>query len=307
VDELWQRYRAFWTPVLWGIGAFLAGLIVVHILTDDPEAGVRGNENQARTIKQKVAPTATQIKVAKESTEELERRVTAFAKLLDQRHGDGEDAIAAYVDQALTAAILRGKSPADPASFDGDTAAAAQANERFRQLRDDRLKSLQTQDPNVSFSRIKADVVQELAIRANRADVDVDVEEFGVSILSVDRASLPRNLANLALVATVIDVAIREGVRSIDTVTLLPSEVRGSVESADPFLQEWPVKIDLTGPPETLTAILDLLTDPKRPTALGSTSWKQVAKKEGLVKGEFKIYSVRVRPAAALGLEKEEG
>ena len=66
-------------------------------------------------------------------------------------------------------------------------------------------------------------------------------------------------------------------------------------------------KIDVTGPPETLGAILDMLTDPKRPTALGSTSWKQVARKEGLVKGEFKLYSIRVRPAASLGLEKEEG
>lgn len=307
MDELWQRYRAFWTPVLWGIGAFLAGLIVVHMFTDDPEAGVRGNENQARSIKQKVAPNAAQIRVAKESTDALERRTSAYAKLLDQRHGDGEDAIAAYVDQALKAAILRGKSPADPASFDGDTAAAAQANARFQQLRDDRLKALQSQDPNVSFSRIKADVVQELAIRANRADVDVDVDEFGLSIASVDRSSLPRYLANLALVATVVDVAIREGVRSIDSVVLLPSEVRGSVESVEPFLQEWPLKIDITGPPETLTAVLDLLTDPMRPTALGSTSWKQVAKKEGLVKGEFKLYSVRVRPAASLGLEKEEG
>ena len=149
--------------------------------------------------------------------------------------------------------------------------------------------------------------MQELAVRANRADVDVDVEEFGLSIASVDRSSIVRYLANLALVATVLDVAIREGVRSVDSIVLLPSEIRGSVEATDPFLQEWPVKIDITGPPEALTAVLDLLTDPRRPTVFGSTSWRQVARKEGLVKGEFKLYSVRVRPAAALGLEKEEG
>ena len=307
MDELWQRYRAFWTPVLWGIGAFLAGLIVVHMFTDDPEAGVKNNENKAKSIKVQVAPGASQIRVAKESTTELEGRVAAFAKLLDQRHGDSEDAISAYLKQALEASLLRGSSPANPAAFDGDTAAAAQANARFQPLYDARLKALQTEDPNVSFSRAKADVVQELAIRANRADVDVDADEFGLSIASVDRTSLPRYLANLALLATVVDVAIREGVRSIDSVVLLPSEVRGSGESADPFLQEWPLKIELTGSPETLTAILDMLTDPRRPTALGSTSWKQVAKKEGLVKAEFKIYSVRVRPAASLGLVKEEG
>lgn len=307
MDELWQRYRAFWTPVLWGIGAFLAGLIVVHILTDDPETGVRANENLAKSIKSKIAPTPAQISVARASTEELDKRTVAFARLIDQRHGDSEDAYEAFVDQALTAAIQRGTRPADPAAFDGDTAAAAQANARFDQLRADRLASIRSQDPNVSFSRLKADVVQELAVRANRADVDVDVEEFGLSIASVDRSSIVRYLANLALVATVLDVAIREGVRSVDSIVLLPSEIRGSVEATDPFLQEWPVKIDITGPPEALTAVLDLLTDPRRPTVFGSTSWRQVARKEGLVKGEFKLYSVRVRPAAALGLEKEEG
>ena len=75
---------------------------------------------------------------------------------------------------------------------------------------------LRTQDPNVAFSRIKADVVQTLSVRANRADVDVgtSAEEFGLgSIASVDRAELPRRLANLALIATVLDVAIRENVR----------------------------------------------------------------------------------------------
>jgi len=306
MDELWQRYRGFFTPVLWGIGAFLAGLIVVHIVTDDPEAGVRSNSNAATTIKSKVAPNPTQIRAARESGDELERRVVAFARTLDQRHGDAEDMLESSLIQALQASVLRGSRPADPAAFDGDTAAAAQANARYQQLYDERLKGLRSEDPNVSYSRLKADVVQELLIRANRADVDVDAEEFGLVVLSVERASLPRFLANLALVATVVDVAIREGVRSVDAVTILPSEVRGSVESADPFLQEWPVKIDVSAPPETLGAILRVLTDPRRPTAFGSTSWKQIANKAGLVKGEFKLYSVRVRPTAALGLEKEE-
>lgn len=307
MDELWQRYRAFWTPVLWGIGVFLAGLIVVHIVTDDPESGVKANENQARTIKQKIAPSPAQIRTARESADLLDGRAQAFAKLLDQRHGDAEDPIDAFLTQAYTAAILRGKRPADPAAFDGDTAAATQANTRFEQLHTDRLAALRSQDPNVSFSRVKADVVSELAIRCNRADVDVDAEEFGMTIASVDRSSLTRYLASLALVATVVDVGIREGIRSVDAVVLLPSEVRGSVESAEPFLQEWPVKIDITAPPDTLTSILDMVTDPKRPTVMGSSSWKQVARKEGLVKGEFKLYSIRVRPSATLGLEKEEG
>jgi hypothetical protein len=292
--------------VLWGIGAFLAGLIVVHIVTDDPEAGVRSNQNAATSIKNKIAPNQAQIRAAKESGDVLEQRVLAFAKLLDQRHEDAEDALEASAMQALTAAVLRGSRPADAAAFDGDSAAAAAANGRYQQLLADCLSRLRTQDPNVSYSRLKADVVQELLIRANRADVDVDAEEFGLVVPSVERASLPRYLANLALVATVVDIAIREGVHSIDAVTIMNPEIHGSVESSDPFLQEWPVKIDLSAPPDTLGAILRVLTDPKRPTALGSSSWRQITNKAGLVKGEFKLYSVRVRPTATLGLEKEE-
>ena len=29
MDELWQRYRTFWTPVLIGLGVFLIGVIAV--------------------------------------------------------------------------------------------------------------------------------------------------------------------------------------------------------------------------------------------------------------------------------------
>ena len=37
MDELWQRYRSFWIPVLIGLGVFLIGLIAVHVISDDPE------------------------------------------------------------------------------------------------------------------------------------------------------------------------------------------------------------------------------------------------------------------------------
>ena len=37
MDELWQRYRTFWTPVLIGLGVFLVGVIAVHVISDDPD------------------------------------------------------------------------------------------------------------------------------------------------------------------------------------------------------------------------------------------------------------------------------
>ena len=61
MDELWQRYRGFWTPVLWGVGVFLAGLMVVHMLTEDPDAGRMGNDVVAKRIKERTVPAARQI------------------------------------------------------------------------------------------------------------------------------------------------------------------------------------------------------------------------------------------------------
>ena len=311
MDELWQRYRAFWVPVLYGVGAFLFGLILVHAFTDDPETGRSQNEAKAKSIQKRTAPTPAQIRGAKENTESLKARTAKWAATLDQRHGDGNDALEAYVTQALRAAILRGADTADEARFDGDASAAAQAAARFEQLKKERMESVRAQDPNISFSRIRADVDQELLLRANRADVDLSpaADEIGftaATIPTVDRADLPRRLANLALVATILDVAIREGVRSIDSVNLMPADPTITAQGPDAYLAMWPVKVEFSGPPATVTAVLNTLTDPERPTPLGTTSLKSVPRsKDGLVKAEIKAYSVRIQPDAPLGLESE--
>jgi hypothetical protein len=313
VDELWQKYRSFWVPVLYGVGAFLLGLIVVHMFTDDPEAGRSQNESRAKAISKKTAPSAAQIKGARENTEALKARTGRWAARLDQRHGDAEDPLEAYVVQALRAAILRGSATPDEARFDGDRTAAGQAAARYEQLLKDRLEILRTQDPNISFSRIRADVVQEILLRANRADVDLGpaIEEIGftaAAIPSVDRAELPRRLANLALVATILDVAIREGIRSIDNITLLPTDPTLATQGPESFLLLWPVKVDVTGPAAAIAAVLNTLTDPERPTPLGTTVLKRSTQsKDGLVRAEIKAYSVRVQPDAPLGLEAEGG
>lgn len=310
MDELWQRYRAFWTPVLWGVGVFLAGLIVVFVLTDDPDAGQKANQNLIASIGRKTAPTSAQISTTKANAEIYDGRVKQWAPLLDQRNGEA-DPLKAGVHQALVAAFLRGTEPADPARFDGDTAAAAQANATFQELEGPILASLQQQDPNVSFSRFKAYVVQELALRANRADVDVGpgAEEFGLaSIASVNRAELPWRVTNLALIATLSDIAIREGTQTIESIVIQPPEVRGSSTGPEPYVSEWPVSFSVKATPECLAALVDVVTDPKHPRALGRSTIEQSAtKSEGYVRGDLKVYSLLVRPEVSLGLESEAG
>jgi hypothetical protein len=309
VDELWQRFRTFWTPVLWGIGAFLAGLILVHILTPDPKVGETRNATKASSIKKRTAPTAPQITATKKNADALEARVGTFAGRVDQRRGDGKDPeekdlLRAAVSEALGAAILRGRG--DPADFEGDAAAAAEAKARFDRAVEDSLGLLRTQDPNVGYSRLQAEVVQELAVRANRADVDVDAEEFGLSsVTSIDRAELPRRLLNLALIARVVDVAVRNGVRSVDSVAIQTPDTALQAASDD-FLSLWPVEVGLTGDPVSLQAVLAELTDPERPTAFGTSVMKAVGKKSDLVKATMRLYSVRVRQGTPLRLETEE-
>lgn len=307
MDELWQRYRTFWTPVLWGVGVFLVGLIAVHVATDDPEAGTRANEKRANAIRKRTTASATQIAAAKVNADEMSKHVQDWAVRLDQRHGDDPDLFAACVAQALKASILRGAAPGDASAFEGDAAAAMQAKARYDLVYPDKLNLLRTQDPNVGYSGLQAEVVGELEVRANRADVDVGAEGFGLAaITSVDRAGLPRLLSNLALIATVVNTAINAGVRSIDRVEIQTPDVQGQALGADSFLAEWPVLVELTGDPRALTEILTMLTNPARPTALGMSGWKQSGKKDGMVKASMRIYSLRVQPSGKLSESTEE-
>jgi hypothetical protein len=304
MDELWQRFRTFWTPVLWGLGVFLAGLIVVHVVTPDPEVGRQRNEADVKRLKDRTAPTPRQISAADSNADLLEERSASLASLLDQRRGEGrdpeeKDLVRAAVTEALTAAILRGGSLD---AFDGDATAAAEARARHDRAVEDSLALLRTQDPNVGYSRLQSEVVQELATRANRADVDVAAEEFGLStVTSVDRAALPRRVLNLALIARVVDEAIRAPVRSIDRVDILLPEA-----DRDEFLAMWEVEVALTGHPAALAKVLDSVTDPARPTALGTSNWKSVGRKSDLVQATMRLASVRVRPSAPTRFEVKE-
>jgi hypothetical protein len=304
VDELWQRFRTFWTPVLWGLGVFLAGLIVVHVLTPDPESGRRRNENLARDLKGRAAASSGQIGAASENADALGDRALALASRLDQRRGEGrdpeeKDLVRAAVTEAIGAAFLRGGGLD---GFDGDASAAAEAKARADRAIEESLALLRTQDPNVGYSRLQDEVVSELATRANRADVDVEAEEFGLSsITSVDRASLPQRLLNLALLARVVDEAIRAGVRSIDRVALPPI-----LGGEDPVVSEWEVEVAMTGEPAALARVLDAVTDPARPVVLGNSQWKSVGRKSDLVQATMRLASVRVRVSAPARFDVKE-
>jgi hypothetical protein len=303
VDELWERYRTFWTPVLIGVCVLLVGVIVVHIINDDPDevaAEVRRQESQIRLLKQ--PPDAT-IRAVRENAETLGEQTSVWAKRLDQVRL-APDPLEAAAAQALEAAILRG---GQPDAFDEDGGSLPQARARLERTLADRVELLRGGDPNVGFSRLLNDVWMELRVRANRADVDLNADQLGfTTVTSVTRASLPQRLLNLALVARIVDVAVRSGVRSVDDVRF----EQHAAPPGDDFLREWPLTIVLTGTMDALRPVLRMLSDPEHPTPLLGVEMRpprrRAAGGEGIVELEIKTSSVQVRPEAPMDLLAEE-
>ncbi len=318
MDELWQRYRTFWTPVLIGLGVFLVGVIAVHIASADPDTeSLRLKQAQSK-LKRMQMPSPKKATTLKERGEALSEDNVGWSRRLNQT-GDEQDkgktVIDAAAEQALRAAILRGaendeasRPQAFKARFDDDDVAADKAWKRYNRLVTQHKEQLRSGDPNVAFSQLLSVVWTDLRIRANRADVEMDAEQLGFgAISSVSRATLPGRVLNLALVARVVDTAIRYGVESIDQV-LVPSNIEAG--SPGDFLVLWPVDMVLTGDSAALKHVVDLLTDPDNPIPLGPTVLRHPKRGanvgSGLVELAVRASSVIVRPDVDLNLDAEE-
>lgn len=304
MDELWQRYRSFWRPVLLGLGVFLLGLIVVHIVTPDPEEAADRALGAERKYKALLEPGERVASERNELADRLSKNVLAMAAVLDPASG-GKDPLALAVEQTLAAAYLRGGGGA--AAFEGDAAAADEATREYERLVKDRTQLFRSGNPNVAFSALLSDVWGVMRTRANRADMDLDADLLGFStVTSVTRAELPRRLANLAAVTRIVDVAIRNGGVSLDDVRFDNRPTPGP----DAFLQEWGVTVTLTGPTPCVEAVLDLLTDPKHPMPFRIPFTVQQPRRgkpgRGIVELTVTVDCVAVNPAASLSLEREE-
>jgi hypothetical protein len=303
VDELWQRYRTFFTPVLVGLGVLLVGVIVVYVVNDDPDEVALRVSNEAKRVAKTFQPTPAQIAAQRDDWNLRKERVQALANRLDQAAG-AADPVQDAVAQALGAAILRGGAGAP--AFGGDAAAAAAAQVRYDRTLSERVDLLRTGDPNVGFSRLLNDVWSELRLRANRADVDLNADQLGFStVSSVNRSTLLQRLLNLALAARVVDVAVRSGVESVDEIRF---ENRANA-GPDAFLQEWPVTFIMTGRMEALRPVLSHLTDTARTTPiLGATFGppRRSTGTEGRIELVVTASSLRVQTGSSLNLGSEE-
>jgi hypothetical protein len=302
MDELWQRYRSFFRPVLMGLGVFLLGLIVVHIITPDPEQAAADADAAERRLKALQEPGDRVAATLTDNADRFTASVKTLGGALDLS-ATGKDSIALAVERTLTAAILRGGG--GTAAFDGDSAAASEARAEYDRLVKERTALFRTSNPNVAFSALLADVWGVLRTRANRADMDLDADQLGFAVIgSISRAELPRRLANLALVTRVTDVAIRHGAVSLDDVRFDNRPTPGP----DAFLQEWPVTVVLTAPARCVEAVLDLLTDPSQPVPVGPVAVNQPRRgKPGLGIVELSVTAdcVAVNPNAGLNLAEE--
>ena len=319
MDELWQRYRAFWIPVLIGIGVFLLGLIAVHVITDDPATENKRVVGEGKKVRKLVQPSKAQSRNVPENADVLREPVKDWALRLDQ--AGGRDPLEYAVETSLQSSILRGLGPdalrqgiADSDRevldrFDGDGVAAGRALARYEATRQDRLTLLRSGDPNVGFSRLLSDVWNELKVRANRADVDIrptaEVLGFG-SVTSVTRAALPQRLLNLAMITELLDIGIRSGIRSIEDIRI---EARPDVDVQERFIRQWPFTLALRGDMAALRPVVARLTDPQRPVPLTHLVLAQPARGsplDGIVQLTARAASTVVAPDASLNLNSED-
>lgn len=291
MDELWQRYRSFWRPVLLGLGVFLVGLIVVHMVTPDPEEEAARVAVAKRSVTELVQPGDRAAAELKADVTGLGESVGRLALALDPSAG-GASATDLLVRQILDAAL--------------DAQGSEEAAREAERLAKDRSNLFRTGNPNVAFSALLSDVWGVLRTRANRADMDLDADLLGFSnVPSITRIELRRRLANLAVVTRITAAAIHSGATSLDEVRFEARPTAGP----DAFLQEWPVTVILTGPTRCVEAILQLLTDPKAPVPVGTTVVQQPRRSkpgQGLVELTLTVDSVAVNPAASLNLDSEE-
>jgi len=319
MDELWQRYRSFLTPVLIGVGVFLVGLIAVHILSDDPKVWSNRVDDKSSSVRRLVEPDAAKLRAVRQNRDTLEKDVQDWARRLDQAGlAMGADAILdVLVSDTLQAAILRGVAPdamraavANPEAsasqaalsrFDFDAVAAGRALANYEDVRQRRLELLRTGDANVGFVRLLSDVWAEMRVRANRADMELPDDSLGhAGVASVTRAVLAQRILNLARITQMIDLAIRSDVRAVTEVRI---EQKLNPLGDDEFLREWPFWVTMRGDVASIRPILAWLTDPEHPipiTFCALTQPPRTSPLEGQVQLQVKAASVLVRPDAAL-------
>ncbi len=313
MDELWQRYRTFFTPVLIGLGIFLVGLIAVHVVTDDPEAKVAELKKAQKDLKSLVVPGRGQIRAQQDLAELYTKRVADWSRRLNQTSGGEGDLYDITATQILRSTLLRGASVEEAASakslarayFDGDEDTARARLRALDQKKTDWVNLLRTKDPNVSFSTILSWVDDHFIRRANTYDVEVRTEGLGFGDVPVSRATLPQRLLNLALVARVVNEALERGVERIDQIQV----DRPQPGRSDQFLREWWVKFVIVGRMDAAKGILAMLTNPDAPVALGDTRIRlprNTSPLSGVVELDMKAYSVLVQPSVSLGLTEEE-
>ncbi len=291
MDELFQRYRAFWRPVVMGLGVFLLGVIVVHAITPDPEEEAARAAQARRELTSLVLPGDRAAAELKADVAGLGESATRLATAFDPASG-GADWLPLLVRQVLDAA------------FEADS--GEEAAREAERLAKDRSSLFRTGNPNVAFSALLSDVWGVLRVRANRADMDLDADLLGFSnVPSITRPELRRRLANLAVVTRITAAAIKNGAVSLDEVRFEARPTTGP----DSFLQEWPVTVILTAPTRCVEAVLQLLTDPRAPVPVGTTSVQQPRRSKaglGIVELSITVDSVAVNPAATLNLDSEE-
>jgi hypothetical protein len=243
--DFWAQHKDFILKVLAGVGVFLVALIARGITYgDELENEQARNSLLAREIKSKQIPKVPEILELDAIASRLQENAKTIADQVGWNTGKKG------IEQTLLERILRYTRKYARESEANVARAAEEARTAIRE------------NLNGGFGQLRLMVRKELLEEANERNIKAENLGFE-SVIELDQGELMQYLLQLELVARVARYAIDARVDAMgDIVITTGKSQREVIPGANPdFLQEYEVKLTLTGSEKALGTILNRLEE----------------------------------------------
>lgn len=242
--DFWAQHKDFILKVLAGVGVFLVALIARGITYGDDLENERGkNARLAFEIASMQVPKVAEIRDLDGIAARLQESAKAIADQVGWNLGKKG------IEQTLLERILRCTRKYARQSEANVTRAAEEARTAIR----DNL--------NGGFGQLRLMVRQQLLEEANEKNIKVENLGFE-NVIQLEQGELMQYLLQLELVSRVVRYAIDARVDSIGELVITAGKTQEVIPGANPdFIQEYEVKLTMTGSQKAIGTILNRLEE----------------------------------------------
>ena len=242
--DFWAQHKDFILKVLAGVGVFLVALIARGITYGDELENEQGkNARLASEIASKRVPKVPEINELDGIADRLHENTKVLAEQV------GWDLGKKGVEKTLLERILRTTRKYARESEANVARAAEDARAAIRE------------NLNGGFGQLRLMVRKELLEEANEKNIKSENLGFE-NVIELEQGELMQYLLQLELVARVARYAIDARVGSIGDVVITAGKSQEVIPGANPdFIQEYEVKMKLTGSQKSIGTILNRLEE----------------------------------------------